>query len=168
MVDAVRKGSTFLLFNLIGTNDIKSQEPIAIVLGHKAMTASAQWDVFGALVALKFQNKTYSEKNIGKAKQILREMRKEYQELFELRNRLLHSTWRIGWGNEYMSEQEFQEINVFRTEVSSKGVNLDSPLLENNVSDLRELIVRCEENAKLILRFQIVLIDGRDFNKNLN
>jgi hypothetical protein len=151
MVDAVRRVITDLLSR---GNDANHADQIRVVLYHRSMNAGALFEVLRALYGeiLRQRGSNFPSKDREIVTSLLSQMAKEYGNLADRRNTILHGTWRIGVRP---NDDQSTIIDVGR-KISSEGLKVRG--LPKNTSELSDLIDACDETRRLVSAMGIVSV----------
>ena len=121
----------------------------SMVFHHEVMTARPLLDIWRSLLAehrkaLKILG-ILSERGDEIAKGVSTEIAAEFEDICQLRNRLMHATWHIG----YRFSEEFPELDVEKYRLGQDGFSRRADL-PNTLDELTEYGTRCQRlHAKL-------------------
>jgi hypothetical protein len=154
MVDAVRTSCYFFL----SRGDGKLGQLLNVVLYHQSMTAGPLFEIVRGIYAIMADNypEVFNEEEKRTITSVLRYCAKEYSALLELRNGLLHGTWRIGWAS--VDQKDFSEMVVHKFKVSGAGYKLVD--LPKSADELNAHTSRCESVMTLIYRIYGACMTG--------
>jgi hypothetical protein len=113
---------------------------VEIAFHHQAMTAKPLFEILHAMIAEIIKEPIapeYPEREIFS--QVLKQINKEYMDLANKRNNLLHGTWFIGYSSPDDPDSKTFQIRKFRT--SQNG--LKQLELPTEASELDALTIRC-------------------------
>jgi hypothetical protein len=99
---------------------------------------------------------------IGKDAKVLQAIAKQFQQLIEARNELLHSTWYVGWAND--SQSEFDVANAVKLKKSKDGVVVKK--LDYKIEDFDRHTTEAEMLSKIIVRLNGCIVGGHSLAKN--
>jgi hypothetical protein len=145
MVDVVRNVS----HSILSGGDEKRSQLINVVLFHQSMTAKPLFEIMRGLYGLlirEYADLFKDDKDTLNA--VLKFCASEYEKLANLRNDLLHGTWRIGWATP--DQEDFGDLIVHRARVWAGGYKFAE--LPKTTPELRQLAERCDELRKLFDR----------------
>jgi hypothetical protein len=117
-----------------------SMNLVEIAFHHPAMTAKPLFEILRAMIAEIIKNpaaSVYADRN--EYTQVIKQINKEYIDLVNKRNNLLHGTWFIGYSSPDDPYSEKFRIRKFRT----TGDGLEQLELPTDVTELDELTIRC-------------------------
>lgn len=153
MVHEVRSNAIEML-----AADTEFARLVEIPFYHAVMTAKPIFEIFRAIIATQINNgKFCAQHGIDGADQsafhgVLAEIAKEYGDLSEIRNHMLHGTWFVGFlGGQ---DEEANEFEIHRLTVGKAGLK-SAAEIPKNALELRHLIKRCE-----VTRHWISVIHG--------
>ena len=141
MVDAVRTTS----YSFLSRGDPKA----ALVLLHQSMTAKSLFEIMRGLYGtLVIEYPFLFQDDKDTINSVLKLCATEYDKLVNLRNDLLHGTWRIGWARP--DQEDFSELFVDKARVWAGGYKLAD--LPKTAAELSERTKRCEYLTTLLSR----------------
>jgi hypothetical protein len=146
MVNAVRTRCIYLL-----GDDGPQQRLHLIIFHHQSLTAKPLFELFRAMTIQTISEKGYKDKYgiedaaVNAFRGVLGQINKEYFDLVNLRNSLLHGTWFVGYVGDDPSSPDF---DVYKYTVTKEG--LSRVELPRTASELADLSNRCEEVQVLV------------------
>jgi hypothetical protein len=146
MVNEVRTRCVYLL----GEEGPKLQLHL-IIFHHQSLTAKPLFELFRAMTIQTLSEKGFKEKHqietgtVDAFRGVLAQVSKEYFDLVNLRNSLLHGTWFIGYVGDDPSSPDF---DVYKYAVNKDG--LSRVELPRTASELADLSTRCDEIKDLV------------------
>jgi hypothetical protein len=148
MVDEARSSCVLL----IGRNTF--EKPLAeIAFHHGAMTAKPLFEIMRAMIGeLLKDTDNASDKERAVFSGVLLQIAKEYSDLTNMRNNLLHGTWFVGYIGHEEDNLTAKEFYV-RKHTSTKD-GLSSLVLPKTAEELRALSQRCWETRDFIRAIQ--------------
>jgi hypothetical protein len=135
MVDEVRSSCMLLM----GPNPFDDRLPL-IAFHHGAMTAKPLFDIMRAMIAQLAKGDDIDDDERPVFKSVLNQIAREYNDLVNMRNNLLHGTWFIGYSS--TEDPDAAEFYVRKQTSTKDGLGLLD--LPKTAEELRALKVRCE------------------------
>ncbi len=135
---------------LSSNNSPKQQQLVNVVLFHQSLTAQPLFDIMRALYAVFIKEfpERVSADDLDVVSAVMKYCATEFSSLVQVRNRLLHGTWFIGWANE--KQEDFSQLPVAKFNITKDGY--EPAKLPKSVAELSQLTNRCRELSKLIWR----------------
>jgi len=140
MVNEVREICIERVCDGIGSSE--RERLIEISFHNQSMTAKPLFDVMRAIIAETVNVETsphYADRTTFK--KVLSCIETEYNHLYNKRNELLHGTWLVGYTS--FDDPNAKEFRVRKYKTTSDG--LADVKLPKNVSELLDLVVRCDD-----------------------
>lgn len=153
MVDATRQ-TTLLCLGL----PVHFEPRALIVLSHRAMTAMPLFETMRGVIGECMRYETIPEDRKQSLIQLVGQIHKEYGALAQLRNLLLHGTWRPGQAHEDL------QIHKFRGKLPGGLQTSDVP---TKAIDFIAAARRCRRQAKLILHLASTVLN-HNFDPSVN
>lgn len=143
MVFTIRVG----IRDVLAGNSRDREGLLDVVLNHEALSAKPLSDMFRGIIATAMQHPTYTDEQRAMVRQILKQIAREFQDLTEQRNKILHGTWFIGWAS--AADEDFSQMSSMKWKVTAEGAKpVDD--VPKSVEDLKALISRCTETKRTI------------------
>jgi hypothetical protein len=136
MVNEAREGCLDILLR----SGIAPMSLVEIAFHHQAMTAKPLFEILQAMIAEIIKDPDAPEYPEREAfSQVLRQISREYTDLTNKRNNLLHGTWFVGYSSPDDPDSKSFKIRKFRT--GHDGLKqLDLP---TSAAELNALTIRC-------------------------
>ena len=154
MVEVTRTTNSFFL----SRGDPKLGQMTNVVLFHSSMTAWPLFEIMRGLYAQAAENypEFFDQNERSTLNQVMAYCATEYSKLLELRNNLLHGTWRIGWTS--AEQQDFSEMLVHKFKGNKSGYALVD--LPKTAEELDAETRRCEALKDLLYQIFGACISG--------
>lgn len=149
-------------------NDGTHNDDINILINHRSLTARPLLEICESMLSRRFFiYQEAAEEDIVAARKILKQISKEWRELEEMRNAIVHATWRIGWGLIDGSIETTIPVHKYSHSASEKS-GFKAVNLPTSIEDLDCLSGRCGKNGELLQRLWtcIVIFDTPRILKN--
>lgn len=125
----------------------------SLIFHHEAMTAKPLADIWRSLLA----EHSRALKKLGKisaegedvAREVSSELHAEFVDIYTIRNRLIHATWRIGFWTPF---EDVSQLGVQKYVVGKDGLGLRTDL-PGTFDELFELGTRCERFRGRLTQF---------------
>ena len=144
MVFEVRRGCIHLT-----TSGVDHQSLMNRVFHHSALSAQPLFDILSALITaivVELSPKIDPDQRTTTLG-VLKQLRTNFKDLVERRNKLLHGTWFIGWANP--AATDFSKTSVMNLKWTAEGELKPPPL--KGADDLKQLTSKCADMAHMIL-----------------
>lgn len=140
---------------LLQFQGLKDQNIAQIIIHNKAITAAPLLEIMAALAG-----RLIGEDAIGM--EILKQIKKRFLDLIEIRNEFAHGDWYIGWGNAEKSDYSEMDAHILKT--SKKGIKVKT--LPKSEQELLTLVEECKQVNTLCMRFFFGVSMGHEPIKN--
>ena len=131
--------------------DSPKEELHQIIFHHQSLTAKPLFELFRAMTIQTISEKGFKEKHkidvvtVDAFRGVLAQISKEYFDLVNLRNNLLHGTWFIGYVGDDPTSPDF---DVYKYTVNKDGLSrIELPRTASQLADLNN---RCDEVRDLV------------------
>lgn len=160
MVSAFRSSIIFVF-----GGGLHNQQLLNILLHHRAMTAQPLFEVMRAHYAVKLDQLGDSADPAERAvvDAAMSYLSRECNDLFSIRNNLLHGSWYIGWASQ--DQEDFSKILAYKHKVGGSGLSTAS--MPASSADLDALTARCVAAEALVVRINGGFLLGQRVRFNI-
>ena len=147
MVDSARQAIYWMLQANGAHND-----DLQILLNHRSLTARPLLEICESMLTRRFSEyQSAAAPDCDMARKILKQISREWRDLDEKRNSIVHATWQIGWGD-VDSGVEAKVLATKITHSASEARGFKPVCLPETIAELDRLSGRCDANGKLLMR----------------
>ncbi len=144
------------LLALIIPTDHLSQEKLNLVLHHNALTAWPLFELARNVAIMHAAQREADEEQLRALTSVFSQASREFQELVDARNTLLHGTWRIGWRSPMDAPTDRLSMYKFKP---VQGELRQSATAPTTTGELLALVNGCEDLSRMLEHLLACLIN---------
>jgi hypothetical protein len=136
MVNETRSACISIVQSMIAESTLL----LHVIFNHQILTAKPLFEIMRVMIAERLKETDADDKQRATFSDVLAQLATEYSDLTNKRNNLLHGTWFIG----YPTTEDENSENFIVLKYTGKKHGLGQLDLPQSVTELRDLISRCE------------------------